>query len=65
MCYCVYDCAHDCGEERLVGNEQVGKDGLTEVNCEGDSGGEDERADQFDGDDELHAKAERAAKVAY
>ena len=38
-----------------------GRNGLTEIDCEGDSGGEDESADQLDGDDELHAEAESAA----
>ena len=46
-----------------MGDSDQGK-GLTEVDSEGDSGREDKRADEFDGDDKLHAEAESAAKVA-
>ena len=34
-----------------------------EIEGEGDSGGEDERANEFDEDDELHAEAEGSAEV--
>ena len=56
----------ECKENERNDGDRFGDYGDDdEVEGEADGGREDEGADQLDEDDELHAEAERAAKVAH